>query len=387
MWATGAGWHGCFLLDGRPVTGIDEMLYPQSRSGWRKQRLAVNAGKSFIGSVVVGPGFMMSPEEALALIDKNLRNADVLMPYLAGEDLNQSPTQTALRWIINFRGWSQERAEQYPDCLTIVEYKVKAERAKAKDRAGRFWWRYMRPCLELYRTIQPLDRVLAITLHSNSVQPCFVPSGQVFSHGMCVFAYDDDFHFGVLASGFHYRWGLRHASSLGLGARYTPTDVFETFPQPRHSEAVEMAGKSLDEHRSKLMTGRGLGLTSVYNLVHDPSLRSDEGIKRLRDLHIDLDEDIQPLRDLHVELDLAVRDAYGWSDLDLGHGFHDVRGQGVRFTFSPSAADEVLGRLLELNRKRYEAEVAAGLHERAKKPKKARSRVTAGQGSLLGGER
>ena len=37
VWATGAGWHGCCLLDGRPVTGIDEMLYPQSRSGWRKQ--------------------------------------------------------------------------------------------------------------------------------------------------------------------------------------------------------------------------------------------------------------------------------------------------------------------------------------------------------------
>ena len=47
----------------------------------------------------------------------------------------------------------------------------------------------------------------------------------------------------------------------------------------------------------------------------------------------------------------------------LEHGFHGVRGQGVRFTFSPRAADEVLDRLLELNKERYEAEVAAGLHE------------------------
>ena len=36
----------------------------------------------------------------------------------------------------------------------------------------------------------------------------------------------------------------------------------------------------------------------------------------------------------------------------LGHGFHDVRGQGVRFTFSPEAADEALDRLLELNKAR-----------------------------------
>ena len=119
------------------------------------------------------------------------------------------------------------------------------------------------------------------------------------------------------------------------------------------------------------MIERELGLTGVYNLVHDPDVRTDEDIRRIQDLH--------------VELDLAVRDAYGWSDLDLGHGFHHVRGQGVRFTFSPNAAGKTLDRLLELNKQRYEAEVAAGLHEHAKKPKKARSGVLAGQGSLLGG--
>ena len=84
-------------------------------------------------------------------------------------------------------------------------------------------------------------------------------------------------------------------------------------------------------------------------------------------------------------LDLAVRDAYGWSDLGLEHGFHGVRGQGVRFTLSPEAADEVLERLLELNKDRYGVEVAAGLHKRAKKPK-ARKASPANQGSLLGAD-
>ena len=120
------------------------------------------------------------------------------------------------------------------------------------------------------------------------------------------------------------------------------------------------------------MVERGLGLTDVYNLVHSPSARSD-------------DEEVNKLRDLHVGLDLAVRDAYGWSDLGLGHGFHIVRGQGVRFTLSPEAADEVLDRLLELNKDRYGAEVAAGLHERAKKPK-GRKAYPVNQGSLLGAD-
>ncbi|MDE0066159.1 MAG: hypothetical protein OXN44_04710 [Acidimicrobiaceae bacterium] len=118
------------------------------------------------------------------------------------------------------------------------------------------------------------------------------------------------------------------------------------------------------------MFERDIGLTTVYNEIHDPSVRTDQGIRELRNLHVDLD--------------VAVLDAYGWSDLELGHGFHGVRGQGVRFTFSPEAADEVLDRLLELNKTRYEAEVAAGMHQLKRKPKAARARPV-GQGSLLEG--
>ncbi len=380
VWATAHHWSGQHILDGRPVSGIDEMLYPLSRSRWRKQRLAENAGKSFQGSIVLGMGFTMRPEQAQTLIDKDPNNADVLRLYLGGEDLNQSPTQTAPRWIINFFDWPEEKARQYSDCFTIVEEKVKPERQERKA-TGEFkkrkplpqrYWIYADKRPNLYRTIEPLDRVLAISLTSKSVQPCFVPAGQVFSHSLGIFAYEDDVHFGVLTSGFHYRWAVRFASSMRTDTRYTPSDVFETFPQPPHSDAVASAGKVLDDNRSKLMVERDLGLTDVYNLVHDPAERSDEHI--------------QQIRDLHIRLDVAVRDAYGWSDLVLGHGFHEVRGQGVRFSFSAKAADEALDRLLELNKQRYDAEIEAGLHNRAKKPKAPKTRP-ANQESMFGDDK
>jgi hypothetical protein len=88
------------------------------------------------------------------------------------------------------------------------------------------------------------------------------------------------------------------------------------------------------------MLARQEGLTKTYNRFHDPDERS---------------ADIARLRALHVEMDQAVAAAYGWDDLDLGHGFHETA-QGVRYTISEPARREVLARLLALNHQRYEEE-------------------------------
>ena len=104
------------------------------------------------------------------------------------------------------------------------------------------------------------------------------------------------------------------------------------------------------------MQSRQEGLTKTYNRFHNP----DESA-----------EDIERLRELHVEMDRAVADAYGWGDLDLGHGFHETK-QGVRFTISEEARREVLDRLLLLNHERYAEEVAQGLHD--KKAKKGKTK-------------
>ena len=148
--------------------------------------------------------------------------------------------------------------------------------------------------------------------------------------------------------------------------RYTMSDVFETFPQPSFSDAVETAGAELHRHRSARMIEANEGLTDTYNRVHDETDRTT---------------DIVRLRQLHVELDHAVADAYEWGDLQLDHGFHPVRGQGIRYTFSPDAAVEVLYRLLELNKTRYEEEVAAGLH--TGKKSKSKSSTGADESSLF----
>ena len=119
------------------------------------------------------------------------------------------------------------------------------------------------------------------------------------------------------------------------------------------------------------MLARQEGLTKTYNRFHDPAETS---------------ADILKLRQLHIEMDQAVAAAYGWTDLDLGHGFHQTK-QGLRYTISETARREVLARLLKLNHERYAEEVRQGLHEK-KKPKttKAKKTPSPSEPSLFGGE-
>ena len=101
------------------------------------------------------------------------------------------------------------------------------------------------------------------------------------------------------------------------------------------------------------MQGLNLGITDTYNRFHNQYEQSD---------------DINRFRALYMEMDKAVSAAYGWSDLHLGHGFHETK-QGIRYTLSESTRREVLDRLLTLNHQRHAEELAAGLHEKKGKAK------------------
>ena len=132
---------------------------------------------------------------------------------------------------------------------------------------------------------------------------------------------------------------------------YAPTDCFETFPMPEKSSQLEEIGKNYHDLRNTIMLSKGIGITDTYNCFHDRGAQS---------------ADIARLRALHAEMDQAVAAAYGWSDLDLGHGFHTTK-QGERYTLSEPARRTILDRLLALNHQRYQEEVKAGLHEKGAK--------------------
>ncbi len=410
LWLCKHQWQSEYVLDEKVVTGITPFLTPPGKFVGKPYQLIANQNKSFQGSIVLGMGFVLTPDEAQALIDKDPRNKDVLFPYLNGEDLNSRPDQSPSRWVINFQDWALDAdhddpkkpkgapyAADYPDCLAIVREKVKPERQRRKEN-GEYalrkplperWWIYAEKRPALYRAIEGCDRVLVIAATSRTLAFGFIPSNIIFSNATVVLSFDKADAFAVLQSIFHESWSREYASSMKGDLRYTPSDCFETFPFPENTDTLETISERYYTHRQAIMQTRQEGLTKTYNRFHDPSCT---------------DPDIQTLRDLHIQMDIAVAAAYGWHDLigphpltqgegeqedrlprsaggvdatvdprrvGLHHGFHETK-QGLRFTISETARREVLDRLLELNHQRYAQEVAQGLHDQ----KKAKGKTT-----------
>ncbi|MEU4791457.1 DNA methyltransferase [Micromonospora tulbaghiae] len=340
------------VVDGNVASAITTSLDPQTRVTGAPKRLWLNGRHVFQGSKLDGIGFTMAPGLARDFIDRDERNAEVLAPYLNGQDVNSDPNCSASRWVINFRDWPEIRAREYPDCYDQVARLVKPDRSRHSERLAReFWWRFQRPRPELYQAMAGMERVVVITRVSKTVMPAMVPTGQVISEAVVVFATDDTAMLALLSSAPHYWWTVSRASSMKADLRYTPSDVFETFALPELTSALRALGERLDAYRRDVMLGRQAGLTATYNLVFDPVCQ---------------DEDIAELRRIHRDIDVAVCRAYGWDDLveqGLDHGFHKA-GAYTRYTVGPSVQREILDRLLELNHERYEEEKAKGLHDK-----------------------
>ncbi len=399
-WIKKGQWQGGYLLDDKTVTGISPYLTIPGKAIGKPYQLAANQSKSFQGSVVLGMGFVLTPEEAQALIEKDPRNKDVLFPYLNGQDLNFNSDQSPSRWVINFHDWALDEehedpkkpkgrpyAVDYPDCLKIVEKNAKPQRDQVKKKVYREkWWQFAERCPGLYEAIARRDRVLVRARVSNTNSIAFVPKGLVMSEMIVVFNFDDYASFALLQAMAHTEWLTHNSSTLGAGTRYTPSDCFETFPFPESTTNLETIGESYYNHRQAIMQTRQEGLTKTYNRFHDPAETS---------------EDIIKLRQLHVEMDYAVAQAYGWDDLlpspklgrgaggegleGLNHDFHETK-QGLRYTISEPIRREILDRLLQLNFDRYAEEEQRGLHDKKKgksKNKKAKIKNTQGQLKLM----
>ena len=422
-------------LDGQPVERITAFLLGKGGHDDPKT-LEANSNKSFMGSKTYGQGFtfddcgqsddetpgLPSPIATMErLVADNPKNAKVIFPYIGGEELNSSPTQSHHRYVINFGDLSEDKCRsEWSDLMGIVERKVRPER-KTNNREGyrRYWWHHGEKRPGLYRAIAQCMRVFVTARIQPNWQLTFMSPTSVFSEAMVVFAIEAPSALAALQSSSHELWARFLGSSMKDDLRYTPTDCFETFPfpnalldsaatDPTHEstrQSLEAIGERYHQYRAELMVNNNEGLTSTYNRFHDPAETSS---------------DLLELRRLHGEMDQAVLAAYGWGDgappgplnspcgfgldyldleddaqlpddlqerIDSGELFFweadvacafeaQVRAYGAvkgkkklpwRYRWPDDVRDDVLARLLALNAERYAEEVAQGLHSKGGK--------------------
>ena len=380
-------WEGQARLSGRDVPYVSAFLSDQDE--WTPKRLAANAGKSFQGSIVLGMGFVVAEEEAMAMIERDSKNRDVLFPYLNGKDLNSHPEQKPSRWVINFWDWPKEKAKEFEEPYQIIQEKVKPERQRRKSNGDyklrkplpQRWWQYAEKRPALYHTIgrghafmhhpadwdpdmEPMERVLVIPETTKFCTFTFASTKIVLSHMIKIVVFDSYCEFSILNSNVHEVWVRKNSSTLETRLKYITSSAFETFPFPDNAgqSELEFMGERYSALRAEIMCDERVGLTKLYNRFHSPE---------------ESDPRIQDLRKLHCQIDEAVAEVYGWTDLDLEHDFHEVdylpENDRTRFTISEKVRIEILRRLAQLNKERYEEEVDQVLHSGKKTTKKKRA--------------
>lgn len=366
-------WSGERSFLGRPASFISAFL--SDREEWSPKRLKANESIAYQGSNVLGMGFVLSPDEAQRMLDADPRNAEAIFPYINGEDLNSDPEQRPSRWVINFWDWPEERAQEYELPWQRIEERVKPERQRLNER-GEFvlrkplperWWQFGEKRPGLYHAIgrgryferhpegwssdsDARSKVMVCSEVTKHLSYVLIPNEYVISDRAVVFP--DIEVLAICQSSLHEVWARLYSSRLETRLKYSIGNALETFAFPNWPRSeLQERGMRLHRLRADLMAEDGIGLTKLYNRFHNDT---------------EHDSHIKGLRALQREIDIDVARAYGWDDLDLQHGFHEVpylpENDCVRFTISETARIEVLRRLSELNRQRYEEEVEQGLH-------------------------
>jgi hypothetical protein len=371
------------IIDGRRVPQVTAFLFHRGGNNDPNQ-LRVNANTSFSGSIILGKGFTFDDDDPEAtpiaemerLIAANKSLEEVIYPFIGGEEVNTSPTHSSYRFVINFGDLPESSAKKYEEWWHIIESKVKPLRQR-RDHSGEYvlrdplpqrFWQYAEKRPGLYSAIESLQRVLVIAETSNTLAFTFLPSRMVFSNKLYVIACDTFASFAMLQCRLQDQWTRLLASTMKDDQTWRPSDCFENFPfvsNWQHDPNLEAVGRVYFEFRAEHMIRNNEGLTKTYNRFHDPEER---------------DPDILRLRELHSEMDRAVLDAYGWTDISTHCEFildyeDDEEEEGGskrkkkkpwRYRWPDEVRDEVLARLLELNKQRYEEEVRLGLHTKSK---------------------
>lgn len=271
-----------------------------------------NPKRCFQGKIPGYDGFML--DESLAE-DISRDSADVVVPYLTGRELLDD--FKIERWAIDFGNRSLDEASGFVAAFGHCERRVlpkvkeaaeqainaKSDMAAARGEHLQRWWQFWNRRDELSSALAKMRRYIGCSRVTRRPVFVFLDANICPSDLIQVFAFEDDYSFGVLQSAFHFDWFAERSSRLKVESdmRYSVREVFETFPWPQGPEfagpsksfvdEVAEAGREIRRSRARVLRPGAGGLRALYRALELPGE--------------------SPLRRAHEALDAAVARAYG----------------------------------------------------------------------------
>ncbi len=300
--------------------------------------LMSNTGISCPGVKLHGSGFIVTQEQAQRLGLGSKRGLERLIrPYRNGRDITSAPRNVL---VIDLHGLTEEEAgARFPSVFQWLLDRVKPERDhNARQSYRENWWLFGEPRATFRPALRGLSRYICTPVTAKHRIFCFLDEAVLPDDALMNFASDDAFVLGVLSSRVHVAWALAAGSTLEDRPRYIKTLCFERFAFPDPPEEKKMPIRKLAETLDSLRKSQqalypGLTITDMYNVLE--KLRSGAALSE-KDRVIHEQGLVSVLKQIHDDLDASVFDAYAWP-----HGLSD---------------DEILRRLVDLNRERCDEE-------------------------------
>jgi len=278
--------------------------------------------KTFQGLIPKNDGFVLSPEQAQKMQSSDLFSRDVIFPFLTGDDFLSQPFAQPTRFVIDMNQYSILEAQRFIEAFKHIQKTVLPEReAKAREEKIKNaqllktnpeaktdylhqefldnWWKHGFTRDSMIEAIAPLSHYIVCSRVTK--RPIFVfvkhpirPDG-----ALQVFAFEDDYNFGILQSSLHWLWFTEKGSTLKSDYRYTSNTVFNTFPFPQNPtveqiRAIADCTRTILAYRHTIQekSQTGISLRQIYKSLEMPGKNE--------------------LRELHATLDNAVISAYGF---------------------------------------------------------------------------
>ncbi len=230
----------------------------------------------------------------------------VVRPVATGDDLLRGRMATAPDYCIYLANLNDEEEAKRVggsafEHLRKHVYAWLRERAESgretNDYAAwlRKWWKPQKPREEFFRGVAELARIIVCPKVSARPSFALISTRFVPNNTMWIFAFDDDYSFGIVQSAFHWEWVKAKGSRTREDFTFS-TEVWRTYPWPQDPTeeqvvAVAQAGRELRRVRAELMAENGWSLRALFQAA-------------------DVDGP-HPLKDAQGVVDAAVRDAYG----------------------------------------------------------------------------